>query len=52
MDKDLYNRFIKSLKEHNVSIEALKKDIKKKDRYRELQLRYNKKKYEKFNRFD
>ena len=30
MDKDLYNRFIKSLKEHNVSIEALKKDIKKK----------------------
>ena len=50
MDKDLYNRFIKSLKEHNVSINDIMKDVNKKEKYRQLQLIYNKKRYERFNR--
>ena len=49
MDKDLYTRFIKSLKENNISIEDIKKDIDRKEKYREMQCKYNKKRKDKFN---
>lgn len=50
MDQRFYDKLLKSLKEHNVSIEAIKKDIIKKEKYRLGQLAYNKKKYNFFNR--
>lgn len=51
MDQELNKKIIKLLTDNNVSINSIIKDIKRKEKYRELQLKYNKNRYNKFNTF-